>query len=73
MKPSIGRIVLYITPDGEIRPAIIVRVWSDTCVNVKVFEDPANECEIEGHHCSSVTYSEAEYAMPRSWHWPPRV
>jgi hypothetical protein len=47
--PTVGRIVLY-RPGSfdppelqhnlpEVLPAIITRVWSDTCVNLKVFTD----------------------------------
>lgn len=43
MKPSLGRIVLYRMPDGQDRPAMIVRVWSDTCVNLQVFTDGEND------------------------------
>lgn len=42
MKPSIGRIVIYrgIDSNGSLEhPAIITRVWSDTCVNLTVFPD----------------------------------
>ena len=52
-KPSIGRIVIYNTTDDDRAqtgsfnncnsclqlPAIIVNVWNDTCVNLKVIVD----------------------------------
>lgn len=49
--PSIGRIVTYVFPEAEggmIRPAIIVRVWSDnptpaTAVQLQVFTDAGND------------------------------
>jgi len=45
--PSIGRIVRYVLADGpqkgESRAAMIVRVWSDTCVNLLVFLDGYND------------------------------
>lgn len=50
MKPTIGRIVYYTFvnhgdgPDqgqSQTVPAIIVAVWSDTCVNLRVFQDGA--------------------------------
>ena len=52
MKPSIGRIVIYNTTEQDQQamrdqkinvqkqlPAMIVAVWSDDCINVKVFMD----------------------------------
>lgn len=44
MQPSVGRIVHYIVSPSEnngsgIAPAIITRVWNDTCVNIRVFCD----------------------------------
>lgn len=46
MKPSLGRIVIYRLShhDADVNgarefPAIIVRVWSDNCVNLKVHLD----------------------------------
>jgi hypothetical protein len=41
-KPSLGRIVLFRSePANGVNehPAIITRVWSDTCVNLTVFLD----------------------------------
>lgn len=40
----IGKIVGYVLEDerrhkGEVRPAIIVRQWSETCVQLQVFMD----------------------------------
>lgn len=46
MKPSIGRIVIYRLPEDKPDingarefPAVIVRVWSESCVNLRVFTD----------------------------------
>jgi hypothetical protein len=47
MKPTIGRSVIFHTPEHDRNmyngatecPALIVRVWSDTCVNLKVIAD----------------------------------
>lgn len=43
-----GRIVHYVMPNGEHRPAIVVRVWStdgvcEGYVNLQVFTDGAND------------------------------
>ncbi len=47
-KPTIGRIVLYrVGTDDQglpvYRPAIIVKVWSPTLVNLQVFLDGTND------------------------------
>ena len=44
MKPTIGRIV-HVPVDPRVNngadtaPAVITRVWSDTCVNLRIFHD----------------------------------
>jgi len=79
IKPSIGRIVIFVLPEEKVKennnateaPAVIVRTWENTgyendeC-NLKVFTDGENNL-----WASSVPYSEAN--EPNSWHWPPRV
>lgn len=44
IKPTIGRIVWYwpTTPDTQPRAAIVTRVWSDTCVNLAIFDPNGN-------------------------------
>lgn len=101
MKPTIGRIVHYVlsqsddvhtgeqfyrNAEGQIVPAIVVAVWSESCVNLVVFLDGYNH----GHdkvrnpdkpggfeHVAAVnrwvtsrTYSES--GQPGTWHWPPQ-
>jgi hypothetical protein len=53
-KISIGRIVHFVLPNGEHRPAIVVRVWPEefpnnshdhTGLNLQVFLDGANDNE----------------------------
>ena len=70
MKPSIGRIVIYhplpnnedfCSPNAVDQPAVIVAVWSDTCVNLKVLTD--------GPHDVWVT-SVVEGKEARHWSWP---
>ena len=44
MKPTIGRIVhVLVDPrhnnGSDVAPAVITRVWSDTCVNLRVLHD----------------------------------
>jgi hypothetical protein len=53
MKPTIGKIVYYKLPDwdktsingnkSDILPAVIVAVWSDTSVSLKVITDGLND------------------------------
>lgn len=73
MKPTIGRIVIYKFSDYEKCPhvnnadecpAIIVRVWSDTCVNLKLL--------VDGPDVPWFT-SIVQGDQQRQWHWPERV
>lgn len=73
MKPTIGRIVIYKYGDhekcahvngAEQCPAVIVRVWTDTCVNLKLIEDgPQNSWK------TSVSMGDVK----TNWQWPGRV
>jgi hypothetical protein len=77
MKPTVGRIVHFV--QGELHlPAIIVRVWSDTCVNLQVFTDGSNSDQVRNTSeapnlkwVTSVTLDETA-TQQRSWHWPER-
>jgi len=75
MKPSIGRIVLVpvdavINNGADVAPAIITRVWSDTCVNVHVLLDGRNtEWKTSVHLFDTAE----EAAVGHSCYWPPRV
>ncbi len=78
MQPTPGRIVNFVIPDGplagEIRPAMIVRVWDNELCNLHVFSDGPNDHEttcIHGNWVGSVNHSEKR--EPRTWHWPARV
>jgi hypothetical protein len=58
MKPTIGRIVIFNVPEdirpkvnhAEQLPAIIVRVWSEDMVNLKVITDGINDIWITSVH-----------------------
>lgn len=83
-KPSICRMVVVAGLQGMINngateaPAVITRVWSDTCVNLTVFLDSGSTL-----HRTSVAlydtpaeYLEAADTMPDGHigaYWPPRV
>jgi hypothetical protein len=82
MKPTIGRIVHFVQKkpagygDALVHlPAIIVAVWSDTCVNLQVFTDGTNSDPEETNRVkwvTSATLDETETPQPRTWHWPER-
>lgn len=88
MKPSIGRIVHFVQkkpadyqtkglPDALVHlPAMITAVWSDTCVNLRVFTDGTNSDEPDMapvKWITSVSLDESESPRNRSWHWPEKV
>jgi hypothetical protein len=72
-----GRIVHYVMPDGQHRPAILVRCWSEEagCANLRVFSDGGNDIaanngrEIDWE--TSVLHSEGK--EPRTWHFIEKV
>ncbi len=81
-----GRIVHYVLPDGrsagQVRPAIVVRVWRDVSPdliaqgysNLVVFIDRTNDypdAEQDTIWATSKTYSEDR--VLGTWHWPPKV
>lgn len=39
MKLSPGRVVMFRISDTEVRPATVVKVWSDTCANLQIMLD----------------------------------
>lgn len=48
VSPTPGRIVLYVAPDGSVRPAMVVRAWTKDLPgtsNLQVFTDGANDDE----------------------------
>jgi len=80
MKPTIGRIVTYKLSDSDKAklkahsynpntgadeaPSIVVRAWSDTCVNLRVL--------VDGEQTLWVT-SALLGDQPSQWQWPARV
>lgn len=69
MELTIGRIVIFNVPEdmkpkvnfAEKLPAIIVRVWSQDCVNLKIISDG-----MEDIWQTSVTKGD----MANQWNWP---
>jgi hypothetical protein len=71
MIPSIGRIVHYAGNPGEPWvPAIITKVHSESCVNVRIFPD--NDGDVL--FAASVMRDDynGNFQGPR-WRWPPRT
>lgn len=75
MKPTIGRIVLFKSNDpsqlgngAEEVPAIVTRVWSDSCVNLTVFRDFAPPLSV-----TSVNMADdfAASGQGVAWRWMP--
>lgn len=70
MKPTIGRIVIFNMPDylknavngnkADKLPAIIVAIWSETAVNLKVITDGQNDLWV-----TSVSQGDG----PNQWNW----
>lgn len=86
--PTLGRIVHYTFPDGEVRPAVVVRDWGGGCVNLQVFLDGDNDARKERPSWATsvapsdaVPTGEGEAAPPGEpgtasqagrWNWPAR-
>ena len=75
-KPTIGRIVHFKlnegTSKGQIRPALIVRVWNDTCVQLHLFLDKANDHSTNDFASSASLATDLEAECHGQWFWPPR-
>lgn len=75
MKPTIGRIVHFVK-NGEHLAAIVVHVWSDTCVNLYVFASGmahgSSDFINNGMLFTSVVLDESVSPQHYSWHWPER-
>lgn len=72
MKPTIGRIVHFVNAPGT-NPiaAILVAVWSDTCVNLRLFQDGSNTQPTQfSEWQTSITFDDSETPVARTWHWP---
>lgn len=67
MTTSIGRIVVYHDTEGCDYPAIIVRVWSDTMVNLNVFRD-AGVAAVTSVQLFNPLYHGPR--LPNTWEWP---
>lgn len=84
--PSIGRIVHFVMPDGQHRPAIIVHVWHhpaeaatpESLVNLQVFPDGTNDMERHELHVPTMLWrtsiaQQPEGMLAGTWHAPERA
>lgn len=69
MKPSIGRIVHFVE-NGIHFAAIVTKIWSDTCINLYVFDDGSGN--LSSNTKTSVVYYE-DASQDYTWHWPEKV
>jgi len=89
MNPTPGRIVNFVLPQpernaGEVRPAIVVRVWPNDygdgkpgeTVQLQQFTDGGNDVFNAEASSSTVwrtsVHHDEETKAPGTWHWPPR-
>lgn len=79
---TVGRTVNYVLKDGQIRPLLVVRVWSPVYINGVLTFDGSNDANIlPCEHpnpaaqptmwLTSIHYDAEE--KPGTWHWPERV
>lgn len=73
-KPTVGRIVHYRLKEGkskgEIRPAIITRLWTDDCVQLTVFVDGSND----GYDSLTIWETSVNRGDEVGyWNWPARA
>jgi hypothetical protein len=78
--PSLGRIVHFVLPNGEHRPAIIVRVFDPvptpaSVANLQVFLDGSNDAPARQPGASDLlwrtsVHQDAETMKPGTWHSP---
>jgi hypothetical protein len=76
-KPSVGRIVHFhhAASDGSgavTLAAIVVKVFTDDCVNLQVLNDGYTQLDTQGSGVVLRT-SVARGDGPYQWSWPPRV
>lgn len=76
---KIGDIVHYVLPTGKYigdhRPAIVLRLWGLTCVQLSVFTDHFNDFGVEyvaarGLLWATSVSQNEDTKVPGTWHWP---
>jgi hypothetical protein len=82
-----GRIVHYVLSNGQHRPAIVVRNWSDPAlpgsdgrVNLTVFADGSNDAgvvggssSVQGLFWATSVHHDPEGTKHHTWHWIEQV
>lgn len=63
IEPTIGRIVHYHPEPDMTHAAIVTHIWSDTCVNLSVFDNNGNQ-----YPCTSVFLFQDEPGAERPSH-----
>ena len=83
MKPTIGRTVHIVLPNGQHRSAVVCRDWGNNCINVRVAYDGTNDDDTRNQATNggyffgddwltSINLDESVSPCPRTWHWPER-
>lgn len=74
-----GRIV-HVRPRGveHCQPAIVVRLWSGSMVNLEVFRDGSNDrgdgyADFPTRWMTSVQHESVSPNPENAWHWPERA
>ena len=73
MKPSVGRIVHYVSrgnPSGECRAAIITEADGSDTVGLIVFNPTVG---VSGQRFDRAVANDEEWRAAGTWHWPERV
>jgi hypothetical protein len=77
-----GRIVSYVMKDGQIRPLIVTRVWTQNDINGVLVFDGSNDapCLPQEHPNPAgipvlwlTSVHRDDNKAPGTWHWPERV
>ena len=76
-----GRIVHFVLAEGEHRPAIVVKRWSENCANLQVFVDGTNDARFDvplealktGVMWATSVVHDPEGKQVRSMHFPERA
>lgn len=81
--PTVCRMVMYRPPDELLKmnarkgfqmwPAIVTHVWTPTCVNLHVQNDPDFPLPTKSLMVSRCDYADKPGEMPRTWSWSPRA